>query len=149
MIHIANALQTLMAAALPKLRAISEQRANGERRPGKWNRKEILGHLIDSAANNQQRFIRARQDDPMVFPGYDQNLWVESHAYRTRSWSELIDVWTAYNAQVAQLISTTPANRRAVACRIGGGDDMTLEMLMQDYLKHLEHHLAQIVATES
>lgn len=144
MINIANALQTTIQAALPWLRALSEQDAQRDRGEGKWVVKQILGHLIDSAANNHQRFVRARGADPVVFPGYDQNAWVAAHAYTIRSWPELIDIWIAYNAQVAEVISSTPSERRHVQCLIGDNEPATLEWLMNDYVRHMRHHLEQI-----
>jgi uncharacterized damage-inducible protein DinB len=149
MIHLANALQTTVAAALPRLKKLSDRQATRDRGAGKWTLKEILGHLIDSAANNHQRIIRARQTDPLIFPGYEQNEWVTAHGYRARSWSELVDIWAAYNAQVSQVIASTPADRRGVQCRIGDNAPLTLESLVQDYLRHMEHHLGQIFPAES
>jgi hypothetical protein len=148
MINIANALQTTIQAALPRLRALSEQDAQRDRGEGKWVVKQILGHLIDSAANNHQRFVRARGADPVVFPGYDQDAWVAAHAYTIRPWLELIDIWMAYNAQVAEVISSTPSERRQVQCRIGDAEPATLEWLMTDYVRHMRHHLEQIVPSE-
>ncbi len=149
MIHIANTLQATIDAAVPRLRAMPDRRVMRVRGVGKWVGKEILGHLIDSAANNHQRFVRARSDDPLIMSGYDQNAWVEAHAYRTRPWLELVDIWVAYNAQVAQVISAMPAGRGAVHCRIGGNEPVTLEWLMEDYIRHLEHHLKQILPVDA
>lgn len=148
MIHIANALQATIDDALPRLRALSDRQATHDRGAGKWVAKEILGHLIDSAANNHQRFVRARMVDPLIFPGYDQNGWVTAHGYATRPWSELVDVWVAYNAQVAQVISSTSLGRGVVQCVIGDNEAVTLEWLMQDYVQHMKHHLAQIFPVE-
>ena len=68
MIHLANTLQKIVDGAVPRLRAIPESRVSRDRGAGKWTGKEILGHLIDSAANNQQRFVRAREENPLTFP---------------------------------------------------------------------------------
>ena len=116
MIHIANALQATMDAAVPRLRAMPDWRAMRDRGAGKWVGKEILGHLIDSAANNHQRFVRARTVDPLIIPGYDQNAWVDGPWIPDRPWLELLDIWVAYNAQVAQVISSMPVGRGAVQC---------------------------------
>ena len=148
MIHIANALQTTVDGAVPRLRALSDRQAMRDRGPGKWVVKEILGHLIDSAANNQQRFVRARMVDPLIFPGYDQTAWVDAHGYPIRPWSELVDTWVAYNIQIAQVISSTPVGRRVVQCVIGDNEAVTLEWLMQDYVDHMKHHLGQIFPVE-
>lgn len=149
MIHLASALQTAVDEALPRLKGLTDRQAMRDRGAGKWTLKEILGHLIDSAANNHQRFVRARTSDPLVFPGYDQNAWVVAHAYRARSWPELVDIWAAYNAQVAEVISSTPADRRAVQCRIGDNEAVALEWLVEDYLRHMQHHLGQILPADA
>ena len=149
MIHIANALQTILDGAVPRLRAMSQKQVMHDRGAGKWTVKEILGHLIDSAANNQQRFVRARTVDPLVFPSYDQNAWVDALGYRTRPWLELVDIWAAYNAQIAQIISSTPVARREVPCMIGDNEPVTLVALMEDYVRHVRHHLAQILPVET
>jgi hypothetical protein len=149
MIHLANALQGIVDGAVPRLRAIPESRVSRDRGAGKWRAKEILGHLIDSAANNQQRFVRAREADPLIFPAYDQNLWVDVHGYRLRPWLELVAIWGAYNAQIAQVMASTPASSGAIRCVIGSNEPMTLEALMADYIRHMEHHLAQILPVEA
>src|ERR687889_2348450 len=100
MIDVARELRGEVAASLPRLRALTESDAGKDRGDGKWVRKEILGHLIDSAANNHQRFVRARAADPFVWPGYEQDAWVAAHGYRDRSWSELVELWVAMNRQV-------------------------------------------------
>lgn len=148
MIRLANALQKTVEAALPRLQGLTDRQASRDRGAGKWTVKEILGHLIDSATNNHQRVVRARGNDPLIFPGYDQNDWVVAHAYRTRSWLELVGLWAACNAQLAQVIASTPANRRTAQCRIGDNEAVTLEWLMEDYLRHMEHHLEQILPVE-
>ncbi len=141
----ARELRAEVDAALPRLRALSEERAAAPRGAGKWVRKEILGHLIDSAANNQQRFVRARFSDPFVWPGYDQNAWVSAHGYGERPWTELVDLWTASNEQVGAAMRSVPPDRLATSCVIGNDPAVTLEWLMHDYVRHMRHHLAQIL----
>jgi hypothetical protein len=140
----AAVLRDEVRAALPRLRSISEERSLESRGDGKWVRREILGHLIDSAANNQQRFVRARSSNPFVWPGYDQNAWVAAHAYRDRPWSELVDLWAAFNAQVAAAMESVPADRLATTCMIGNEPPASLEWWMRDYVRHMRHHLNQI-----
>ena len=142
--HAASELRAEVAAALPRLHAITELRAGESRGAGKWVRKEILGHLIDSAANNQQRFVRARFSDPFTWPGYDQNAWVAAHRYRERAWSELVELWAGFNAQVAAAMESAPADRLATSCAIGSDPPASLEWWMHDYVRHMRHHLTQI-----
>jgi hypothetical protein len=138
-------LRAAVSAALPRLRAVSEERSRQSRGDGKWVRREILGHLIDSAANNQQRFVRARFSNPFVWPGYDQNAWVSAHAYRERSWTELVEIWSALNAQVAAAMESVSVACLGHTCMIGNDPPAPLEWWMRDYLRHLRHHLQQIV----
>src|SRR5574339_505768 len=83
-------LRAEIEKALPLLRSLDEAAAMRDRGPGKWVRKEILGHLIDSAANNHQRFVRAALDGRLAFPDYEQDGWVALQRYRQRPWRELV-----------------------------------------------------------
>ncbi len=109
-------------------------------------RKEILGHLIDSAANNHQRFVRAQLVSPLVLDGYDGDAWVALQRYRERPWSELVDLWAAMNRHVAVVIEGAEAAKLQTPCLIGGREAKPLEWWMRDYLRHLRHHLEQIEA---
>lgn len=141
----ATELRDEVSAALPRLRVLSDARGSQPRGTGQWVRKEILGHLIDSAANNHQRFVRARFSDPFAWPDYDGNAWVSAHAYRERPWAELVDLWAGLNGQVAAAMASIPADRLETACLIGKDSPVSLDWLMRDYVRHMRHHLAQIL----
>jgi hypothetical protein len=104
----------------------------------------VLGHLIDSAANNHQRFVRAQHADAIMLPGYEQNHWVESQGYQDADWPHLVALWTHLNLHLADVISRIPPAKYAVRCVIGDSEPLTLETIVIDYLRHLEHHVAQI-----
>jgi hypothetical protein len=144
MINLAMELQAEVGRAASLFRNWSDADAARDRGPGKWVRKEILGHLIDSAANNHQRIVRAQFTSPFVGPGYDQNVWVSLHRYRERPWTELVDLWVALNAQVAVAMTSVPADKLQTSCFIGDHEPAPLEWWMGDYLRHLRHHLEQI-----
>jgi len=146
---LADELRSEIDGALPRLRDISEAAASADRGAGKWVGKEILGHLIDSAANNQQRFVRAPFSDPFVWPGYEQNAWVSANRYRDRPWTELVELWAALNRHVAYAIEAVPASALQTQCRIGDNEPVALEWLMRDYLRHLRHHLVQIFSART
>ena len=86
--HVAGDLRETVDEALPKLQKFSDTAAGEPREPGKWSRKEIIGHLIDSASNNHQRFIRAQQASMLSFPPYEQNHWSESQQCNARPWAD-------------------------------------------------------------
>ena len=108
--------------------------------------KEVLGHLIDSAANNHQRFVRAQQTDTLTLPGYEQNHWVQSQGYQDADWPHLVALWTHLNLHLADVITRIPPATYAVPCVIGDSEAVTLEFVIVDYLRHLKHHMAQIRA---
>jgi hypothetical protein len=119
---------------------------NTSRRPDPrtWSPKEVLGHLIDSAANNHQRFVRAQESDALRLPGYEQNHWVRSQGYIDADWAHLVALWTHFNLHLADVIARIPIDRYSVPCTIGDSDPVTLEFVIVDYLRHLNHHMAQI-----
>ena len=141
---VANELMNAVEAAAPKLAALKDKVVSRKPAPERWSVKEILGHLVDSAANNHQRFIRAQEVDVLVFPKYEQDSWVSKQDYNNSSWPELVELWRLYNRHLAQVISRIPEEKLAVECRIGPNEAVTLQYLIEDYLAHLKHHLDQI-----
>ncbi len=116
-------------------------------KPGqdKWSKKEILGHLVDSASNNHQRFIRIQiEDNPSI--SYDQNQWVSLNGYHTYNKKQLIEFWKLYNLHLIHIIEQIPQD---VLSRIGtvrsAEEIMPLYFYINDYVAHLEHHLRQLV----
>jgi hypothetical protein len=143
--EMASRLRSELSAADPGLRAITEGAAGTPRAAGKWTPKEILGHLIDSAANNHQRFVRAEEGQTLRLPGYAQDRWVAAQAYDARSWADLVDFFSAYNLHLAHVLERLPESRRDASCEIGGGPPVSLSFVALDYIGHLQHHLKQIL----
>lgn len=111
---------------------------------GAWSRKEILGHLIDSAANNHQRFVRGQHDPELATPGYAQEQWVETERFNDREWSDLVQFWVAYNRHLLHIMSHVSPERLDSIIRIGANDPVTLEFVMTDYVAHMKRHLEQM-----
>ncbi len=142
--QLAEQLEAVIAAALPRLRAQADADMARPRAPGKWSRKEVLGHLLDSEANNRQRFVRGQAVPKLTIPGYDQDDWVRAHGYAERPWDELVELWAANNRNLAEVIRRIPASAADVPVRIGEHDPVTLQFLAADYVRHLRHHLEQL-----
>src|SRR5215218_8763786 len=103
-----NDFRDTIVAAKARLSDMSETQSRQKSSPEDWSPAEVLGHLIDSAANNHQRFVRAQFTDDLVFAGYEQNQWVSSQKYRDESWSEVIQLWSSYNLHLLHVVSVIP-----------------------------------------
>jgi DinB superfamily len=142
--EVSKKLLSVVDAAEPRLRKIVDDESGKPVLPGGWSRKQLLGHLIDSASNNHQRFVRAALQPSLDFPAYDTPGNVRIQAVQDADWRLLVTLWAAYNRYLAHVIAHLPASTREVRCRIGDSDPVTLGFLAADYVKHLVHHLGQI-----
>lgn len=134
-----------LKTASAQLAQISETDSEKFPAPGKWSPKQIIGHLIDSASNNHQRFVRIQFQDKLSLPRYEQEQWVAAQNYQNESWSQLLSFWQNYNQHLAHVIANIPAEKLSHTVRIGEGESVTLKFLIEDYVAHLRQHLQQIL----
>jgi len=138
-----------------KLLLLSEVESETPRAPGKWSPKEIIGHLIDSASNNHQRFVRAQFKDDLIFDGYEQDDWVKVQNYQYEEWKQLVILWKSFNVHMLHVVTQIPHdmvvkkrthhNLDQLAFKpIPKNEPATLEYFIIDYVEHLKHHLRQI-----
>jgi hypothetical protein len=111
----------------------------------KWSKKEILGHLIDSAQINLQRFVRCTYEENFKLT-YEQVEWVRANRYQQARTDDLVALWELLNAQIIWVLDNYPANRLQAQCDNSKTTVAlhSVEWLAQDYLDHLKHHLNQI-----
>lgn len=142
-------------SASQRLLQISESQSEKPRAGAEWSSKQIIGHLIDSAANNHARFVLAQMKDDLVFPGYDQDGWVKTNHYQEAQWSQLVGLWRTYNLHLHHLMAHADQKKLNTPCTlhtlqeiafktVPQSEPVTLEYLMKDYVDHLQHHLDQI-----
>jgi len=152
----ARRLVQALDRATPALLALDDAATARRPAPGKWSPREIVGHLVDSASNNHQRFVRMRDRDDLVVEGYEQDAWVTAQRYQDAPWQELVLLWMTYNRHLARLMAATPTADRERVRRshnlhlrafrpVPAGRSVTLDYFMNDYVEHLEHHLAQVL----
>ncbi len=144
--ELSEKLVRTVQSAEGKLRQVSEADSKTPLLKGGWSRKQVIGHLIDSASNNHQRFVRATLQGSLEFPGYDQDGCVRVQAVQNAPWPLLVSIWTDYNLYLAHVIANLPADKLKAHCQIGEDEPVTLRFLAEDYLTHLLHHLGQIGA---
>jgi hypothetical protein len=138
-------LEELLKAVPQRLVDFSDDAVSLKPAPDRWSKKELLGHLIDSAVNNHQRFIRAQGTPRLEFPGYEQEFWVSTQSYATAPWPDLVNLWLLLNRHLVRVLKAMPAAVLSHECVIGGSPAMTLEALAVDYLRHLNNHLTQLL----
>jgi hypothetical protein len=121
-----------------------------------WSAREILGHLIDSAIVNSQRFLNAQTQKHLVFSGYPQNQYVEVQKYHEQDWNQLIQIWKHANLHIKEIVEGIPQsvldkphykhNFHEIAFRsVPAEEPATLRFLIEDYHLHMVHHLSQIL----
>ena len=137
--------ERLLDESADKLLEYSEDEAGKRPEPGKWSKKEILGHLLDSASNNHQRFVRMQFENNLRLPAYEQDQWVSAQHYNTIAWNELVRFWEAYNLHLLHVLRHVNPDKLSNTATIGTLDEMTLEFIIEDYVGHLKHHLEQII----
>jgi hypothetical protein len=150
-----NNLRETVLAAFERFILMPESDANQRMGAGKWSIQEIVGHLIDSAANNHARFVKAQFTDDLIFEGYDQEAWVANQHYAGAQWHDLIILWRQYNLHLDFMIKQIPEtillkerkqhSLDKIAWKVVPADQpTTLEYFIKDYITHLKHHLGQI-----
>ena len=136
--------------ARPRLLALTEDESAARPAPGKWSPKEIIGHLIDSAANNHQRVVRAQQGITDLHAyRYAQEFWVQSQDYQASDWTNLVALWYAYNAHLAHVVARIRPEFGDTPLSVWGDEPVTLRFVAEDYVQHLQHHLGQIFPSKS
>jgi hypothetical protein len=111
----------------------------------KWSKKEILGHLCDSALTNIRRFIitQYRENENIA---YDQNFWVEAQNYQNIPVQNIINLWKTLNLQIINIVENIPDDKLQRMCDMTKTEkqSFTLEYIIKDYIDHLQHHLKAI-----
>ena len=139
-VELSERLSRVVRGAMPWLATLSEDDASYTESENEWSRKQVIGHLTDSAVNNLGRIVRMQRDADQYLPGYDQMEWVRAQHYAERDWAEVLGLWFALNEHlvwtIAHLQRRSLTHRGEVA-----GSPITLGFLIEDYVAHMQHHL--------
>ncbi|CAG0995133.1 hypothetical protein ARNL5_03559 [Anaerolineae bacterium] len=147
-----NRMEQLIREVPERIRKINKSEFESKPQPEKWSKKEILGHLCDSAVNNLSRFIRAQfEPRPFAILRYAQDDWVRCNKYQEKETEDLLALWVTLNHHIAYVVSKIPEERLSVVCDLGdaafrdGDVEKNLLWLIEDYVVHMEYHLKQII----
>ncbi|MBV8324873.1 DinB family protein [Chryseobacterium sp.] len=138
-------LKNIIDKELLRFQTISEDEWTYKAAPEKWSKKEIIGHLCDSAFTNIRRFVvtQYKENENIV---YDQNEWVKAQNYQNVPTTELINLWKALNYQIIHIVENIPDQALTRLCDTTKTTPQafTLEFIINDYADHLQHHLDTI-----
>ena len=146
MLTVAQQLRDLIGDAKPRLLALPEKQVTEKPYADKWSLKELLGHLVDSASNNHQRFVRMQLQPDIGTFSYTQEQWNAVQKYQVERWTDLVELWALYNMHLAHVIEHVDANLLNNTCDIGYPNPAKLTFVMKDYVRHVQHHLDQILS---
>lgn len=143
---LASDIEDAIEEAFKELQSLSEEVVNKRPTPSDWSAKEVVGHLIDSASNNHQRFVRLQITDGLAFPEYgpDNDAWVKIQKYQEASWDDLLDLWQGLNRHLARIIRDVNDKCIDHIWVVDEDNSITLGELMIDYERHLKVHIVQI-----
>ena len=143
--QIAKQLEELIDEYAPLMKNISPDKMSYKPAPKKWSKKEIIGHLIDSALNNARRLVVAQyEENPKIV--YAQDTWVIASAYQEYNTDELIQLWALINKHICHILKNTPEHLWSRTCMTE--ELHTLEWLAEDYIRHLKHHMHVVLERE-
>ena len=130
-----------------KIRSIPENEFSAKPFPQKWSKKEVIGHLIDSAQNNLRRFVVGQYEPFPPKITYNQNFWVKANGYQNMSQKDVIELWRLINLRIAAVLENMNPERYSKQADTGKDtvELHTLEWLAADYNRHLKHHINQII----
>ena len=145
MIKAAQRLEDILSTVPSRLQSITEKDAAEKASPAKWSRKEELGHLIDSAANNHQRFVRMQIENNLLLPQYRQDEWVSVQHYQERAWDDIVSLWKIYNLHLLHVLKHMDESRLANTATFPQYGTQALRFIADDYVDHMHHHLDKIL----
>lgn len=125
-----------------EINSLAESEVSKRPLPNKWSKKEIIGHLCDSANNNIARFVNIQYaDQPFPIQPYNQEKWVEIQNYQETPLDDILKLFCILNKQIINIIRNIPPEKFSNLCIINDKQQKTLEWLIEDYLEHMEHHI--------
>ena len=137
-------LKDIVSAQSKRFETISDLDWNEKFSEDQWSKKEILGHLCDSAFTNIRRFIVTQYKTENIV--YDQNFWVKAQNYQNIPAVDIINLWKCLNLQIVNVVENIPNSALENLCDTSKDESQqrTMMFLLEDYIQHLNHHVEKI-----
>ena len=145
--NVVKELLEILKTYSVKIGTITDAEFSRKHAPLKWSKKEVLGHLVDSAQNNLRRFICGQYEKTPSKIVYDQDFWVRANGYQSATKEDVIALWKLVNQRIADVLTQMPADNYERESDTGKDAVQlhALKWLAEDYVKHMKHHLNQII----
>ncbi len=130
-----------------KIKQLSEEELLSKAAENKWSKKEILGHLIDSAVNNLKRFTDIQfSNQPYTIISYNQTELVIVNDYQNLPLDHLLELWQSLNRQIVFVVKRIPAEKLSYSVdpQYENKEIKTMSWVICDYVAHMEHHFRQV-----
>jgi len=144
--HLAHQFSADLDGLRAALNGVPAELADTPWREGGWTRKQIVGHLLDSATNNRQRFVRASAGGHYEGPQYEQDAWLAAHGYASQPWPTLLRWWAVEHEILAAVVDRIPEDRLVTSCIVGDDAPVSLRFLIEDYIAHQRWHFDQLTS---
>ena len=141
-----NELAQIVEEFTSRINNIPDDVFSAKPNPEKWSQQEVLGHLIDSASNNLRRFICGQYEAaPKII--YEQDFWVKASNYQHIKKENVVQLWRLLNEQICEVLLTMPEQNISLPADTGKDKVQlhSIKWLAEDYVKHMKHHLNQIL----
>ena len=111
--------------------------------PGKWQLKEVIGHLCDGERVFAYRALSIARGATTPLPGFDENAWMAPGPFRGRPIADLAAEFAAVRATTLILVRNLPPDALA---RVGIANDkpVSVRALVAIMAGHVQHHLGVI-----
>lgn len=124
------------------VRGLSPQQMNAFPIPDTWSIQQIVVHLNDSDAVGIDRMKRiAAMENPLLI-GYDESAFMARLFPEAQPAGDVIEMFDLNRRLFAITLRKLPEEAFARAGVHNERGRLTLGEMVQDYIRHLEHHLS-------
>jgi hypothetical protein len=146
---VVHEISTLITEWEPRLSGLPVEMITKRRNSQNRTIRQILGHLIDSASNNNHRIVHLQyRESPLQFPNYasegNNDRWIAIQHYQEEDWHNLVQLWKYSNRHLIHVIQHINPEKLKNEWIASAGKKVSLREMVTDYLRHFRLHLDEI-----
>ncbi len=133
----------------PRLLALPEETFSDRKNIQNRSIRQILGHLVDSASNNNHRIVHLQyRENPMSFPNYategNNDRWIAIQDYQREDWYNLVQLWEYANLHLIHVIRNVDETKLGNQWISNETKLISLQEMIEYYQQHFELHLKEM-----